>query len=156
MNLFILRHGKAINSAVGMKDFDRKLSEEGILQAIKIGDYLKDKGINQIICSSAPRALETATIIDELIKVEHFNEDKHLYLVDSETIQHKIIENGQENNLLYVGHNFGISDFVSDLSGQNLSLSTCMLVEFEMQIDNWKLLSAETGIIKTITEPNQL
>ena len=156
MNLFILRHGKAVNSEQGLKDFDRKLSEKGILQAVKIGDFLKDKHIDQIICSSAPRAFETATIVDQLIKAPHFEEDKDLYLADSTTIKDKISTSAKSDTILYVGHNFGISDFTSEISGQNIDMTTCMVVELELQIDDWKLLSNDIGVVKNITEPNQL
>lgn len=156
MNLFILRHGKAINSEQGLKDFDRNLSEEGILQAVKIADFLKDKKISQIICSSAARAFETATIVDQIIKVPDFKEDKKLYLADSKSIKNKIASTGQGDNVLYVGHNFGISDFASEICGQNISMSTCMLVELELHINDWAMLSNEIGLLKNITEPNQL
>tara|TARA_B100000809_G_scaffold215030_1_gene220093 strand:+ start:70 stop:540 length:471 start_codon:yes stop_codon:yes gene_type:complete len=156
MNLFILRHGKAVNGEQDLKDFDRQLSEKGILQAIKIGDYLRDKNINQIICSSAPRAFETATIVDQIIKAADFEEDSRLYLADSNTIKHKISTTANANNVLYVGHNFGISDFASHISGQKIDMTTCMVIELDLQIDDWDLLSENIGVIKNITEPNQL
>ena len=156
MKLFILRHGKAVNIKEGSKDFDKKLSEEGILQAIKIADYLKDKQIQQIIYSSATRTSETASIIDQIIHVDEIDFDDSLYLADSQTIKDVISEFGNKENLLYVGHNFGISDFTGEITGHNINMSTCMLIEVEMEIDDWKLLSNETGILKKITEPNNL
>lgn len=156
MNLFILRHGEAVNSGVGLNDFNRKLSENGILQAVKIADYLKNEHIQQIICSNALRAYETASIVDEIIKSDSFLDFKELYLADSHTIKSFISEHATKDNVLFVGHNFGISDFVSELSGEQITMSTCMLVKFEMEIDDWKLLSNGTGLIKTKIEPNQL
>jgi hypothetical protein len=35
-------------------------------------------------------------------------------------------------------------------------MTTCMVIELDLQIDNWDLLSANIGIVKNITEPNQL
>ena len=156
MNLFVLRHGTAVNSEFGVKDYDRKLSENGILQAVKIADYLKYFNIKQIICSSALRAFETASIVDEIIKTDSFLDFKDLYLTDSNHIKQTIIENASYDSVLYVGHNFGISDFVSELSGEPITMSTCMLVNFEVDIDHWNMLSNGIGIIKNIIEPNQL
>lgn len=156
MNLFILRHGKAVDNSQGLKDYDRKLSESGILQAVKIADFLKNKNIDQIISSAAPRAFETASIVDQIVKADYFDEDNDLYLADSQTIKSKISIAAHEKNVLYVGHNFGISDLASELSGQDISMSTCMLIELELQIDDWQLLSNHMGIIKSITEPKQL
>jgi phosphohistidine phosphatase len=156
MKLFILRHGQAVNAQEGVKDFDKKLSENGILQAIKIGDFLKETEINQIICSSAIRTSETEAIVNEFLKIDDVSYVDELYLASSEIIKNTICNLAIEQNILYIGHNFGISDFVSDLSGQSINMSTCMLVELDIQLDNWTLLSNDTGVLKEITEPNQL
>lgn len=156
MKLFILRHGQAVNNQAGTKDFDKKLSEKGILETIKIADYLKDKNIEQIIHSSANRTSETAAIVDQIIHVDEMNHNNSLYLADSTTIKNVISDIGMHKSLLYIGHNFGISDFACEITGHDITMSTCMLIEVDMEIDSWKLLSSETGILKTITEPKDL
>jgi len=156
MNLFILRHGTAVNSEQDLKDFDRKLSEDGILQAIKIADFLKNENIEQIICSSAIRAFETANIVDQIIKVDLFEDFKTLYLADLKTIKSVIAEIAVKKNVLFVGHNFGISDLATDLTGKSIQLSTCMLVKTELEVQNWSLISNDTCTLKSITEPNSL
>jgi len=156
MNLFILRHGTAVNSEKDLQDFERKLCENGILQAVKIADFLKNKNIEQIISSSATRAFETATIIDQIIKVDLFSEFEKLYLADLNTIKAILAETAVKENVLFVGHNFGISDLVTHLTGESLVLSTCMLIETKLEVDNWYMLSNDTCIVKNITEPNNL
>ncbi len=156
MKLFILRHGRAENAEQGVKDFDRKLAEEGILQAVKIGDFLKESPIFQIICSAAVRTSETEAIVNEFLKIDDVSYVDELYLASSEVIKNTICNLAIGQNVLYIGHNFGISDFASELSGQTINMSTCMLVELDIQVDSWTLLSDETGVLKQITEPNQL
>lgn len=156
MKLYVLRHGKAVNAIKGVKDFDKKLSESGILQAIKMGDFLKDVEINQIICSSAVRTSETEAIVNEFLKIDDVSYVDELYLASSETIKNTICNLAIEQNILYIGHNFGISDFVSELSGQTINMTTCMLAELDIQLDDWTLLSNDTGVLVQITEPNQL
>ena len=156
MKLFVLRHGKAVNATKDVKDFDKKLSEKGILQAVKIGDFLKEVEINQIICSSAVRTSETEAIVNEFLKIDDVTYVDELYLASSEVIKNTISNLAIEQNVLYIGHNFGISDFVSEISGQDMNMTTCMLVELDVQVEYWALLSSDTGVLKQITEPNQL
>lgn len=156
MKLFVLRHGQAVNASQNVKDFDKQLAEDGILQAIKIGDFLKEIEINQIICSSAIRTSETEAIVNEFLKVDDVIYVDELYLASSEVIKNTICNLATEQNILYIGHNFGISDFVSELSGQTINMTTCMLVELDIQVNRWELLSNDTGVLNQITEPNQL
>ena len=156
MNLFILRHGDANNSEEGQKDFDRTLSETGVLHAIKIGDFLKDKSIGQIISSKGTRAAETAEIVNQFVKTDYIDFDEQLYLADSPTIFNTIANVGLKKNILFVGHNFGISDFASSLINEDLTLSTCMLLEVEITLNNWEHLSSKTGILTEITDAKQL
>jgi len=156
MNFFVLRHGKAENIRDNLKDFDRGLSEKGKKQAHKIGQFLADKGIEQIISSSAKRTKETTSIVNDYIKSNDITFVDELYLADVSTIKEKISILAKKDIVLYVGHNFGISDLVSDLSGQQITLSTCQLAYFTMEIDDWRLLSANTGILKELITPKQL
>ena len=156
MKLYILRHGKAVEPSENIKDFNRSLSEKGINQADKIGQFLRDKKIGQIISSSAVRTKETCLIINNYIYCSNISYHDDLYLSSSQTILENICLNGKSDNLLFVGHNFGISDFVSDLSNENMTLSTCMLVELNIEIDNWKMLSSGLGAIQKTIKPNSL
>ena len=156
MNLFILRHGDTNRAKEGQSDFDRSLSETGILHAIKIGDFLKDKYVGQIISSNAIRTTETTEIVNQFIKTDDISFDQKLYLSDSATILNTISNLGFKKNILFVGHNFGISDFSSDLIGEHLTLDTCMLLDIELTVNNWKLLSSNTGILKQIIDAKQL
>jgi phosphohistidine phosphatase len=156
MKLFVLRHGQAENAKQGIKDFNKKLTENGILQAIKIGDFLKDFTIDQIICSAAVRTSETEAIINEFLKIDDVSYVDELYLASSEVIKNTICNLAIEQNVLYIGHNFGISDFVRDISDQDINMTTCMLAEIEIQGNEWNLLSNGIGELKRITEPNQL
>ena len=156
MKLYVLRHGQAENTKHGIKDFDKKLAEHGILQAIKIGDFLKEIQIDQIVCSSAVRTSETGAIVNEFLKIDDVSYIDDLYLASSEVIKNTICNLATEENVLFIGHNFGISDFVSELSEQEVNMTTCMLVELDIEVEEWILLSNGTGVVKQIIEPNQL
>lgn len=156
MIFFILRHGKAEDSRENLKDFDRHLSAKGEKQAHKMGQFLADKGIEQIISSSAQRTQDTTSIVNGYLKVNDVTFINELYLADLATIKENISTLAHKDKVLYIGHNFGISDLVSDLSGQNIGLSTCQLAYFEMEVDDWQHLSSETGSLIEIISPKQL
>jgi phosphohistidine phosphatase len=156
MIFFILRHGKAEDSRENLKDFDRHLSKKGEKQAHKMGQFLADKGIEQIISSSAQRTMDTTLIVNEYLKVDDITFVNDLYLADLSTIKENISTLARKNKVLFVGHNFGISDLVSDLSGQYIGLSTCQLAYFKMEVNDWQHLSSETGSLIEIISPKQL
>jgi phosphohistidine phosphatase len=153
LNLYLLRHGKASGDAGSDGDFDRKLNKKGTAQSNQIGFILKQNGIkfDQIIASGALRTVQTAEII------KHFTAGPDIQFFDDLYLarMHKIVEclnsEGKGTDLLYVGHNFGISDICGYLTGDNLSLSTAQLVHIRFNFDVWKMVGQETGeFVETI------
>ncbi len=67
MNIYLIRHGDAEKSAIGKKDFDRNLTEEGkrIIRNAAAGWKKFIPGFDFIITSPFTRALNTANIITE-------------------------------------------------------------------------------------------
>ena len=158
LNLYLLRHGKARTEADSGEDFDRKLNKKGTAQANQIGLILRQKEarIDQIISSGAARTTETAEIVNHFIQGPSIEYHDDLYLAGIDGILHCLNHEGKGKNLLYVGHNFGISDIVGYLSGENMSLSTCQLVHIRFALDDWKLVSRETGIVQETIVPDVL
>ena len=77
-NYYILRHGKNIHQTekkdivYGYPDDEPPcpLIEEGVEEAKKAGEYLKDKGIDLIISSDTLRTIQTARQVAEIIGYE--------------------------------------------------------------------------------------
>ena len=155
LQLYILRHGKAVKPADSIKDFNRKLNKKGTAQVNQIGHILQqDKvKIDQIIASGAQRTQETAEIMDFYLQTNGIKFDDALYLANRENIGQLLSKNAKEKVVLLVGHNFGLSDFVNYLSGDNLLLSTSMLVQINFNFDDWNMLGHETGTIERLIEP---
>lgn len=155
LKLFVLRHGKAVRPKVGLDDFDRRLNRKGVAQVNQVGYILKAENcsIDQVIASGAKRTRETATIMRHFIPTPIVYDDR-LYLTSASKIMAAINAKGKEKNVLYVGHNNGISDFVNMVTGENLLMSTSMLVEISFNFDNWELISAGSGTIERIIEPD--
>lgn len=67
--LYLVRHAKAVEKTTCAEDFNRVLTAKGIADSIELGKRLKKMRIrpDRIISSPAPRALQTAKIVQEYI-----------------------------------------------------------------------------------------
>lgn len=155
LKLYILRHGKAVKPDNAPNDFNRKLNKKGTAQVNQIGFILENQKVefDQIISSEAKRTVETTEIVNYYMWNKNLCFDEELYLAERDTIQKYLVDNATGKTILLVGHNFGLSDFVNHLTGDNLVLSTSMLVQINFNFDQWGMLGANTGTIEQIIEP---
>jgi phosphohistidine phosphatase len=125
MKLHIIRHAKTLQASLNENDFNRRLMERGILQANSLADYLKSKSIScDVWCSEANRTRETLVILNEKCdfqKIEFFNE---LYLCSKRTFLELLWQDASDEDLIIVGHNFGISDLASYFLNDEIELRT--------------------------------
>lgn len=113
MKLHLIRHGKASHS-IGELDFDRPLSEKGRSQAKALGEFLEDKLVNsEVWCSDAVRTNETLSIIKDHVSFVKINHRTGFYLAQKEILLTQIWNNASTNDIVIVGHNFGISDLLN-------------------------------------------
>ncbi|MDZ7824371.1 MAG: histidine phosphatase family protein [Ahrensia sp.] len=121
--LFLLRHAKASWADPGMRDFDRKLSQEGIEEAAAMGSALRHRGLvpNKIICSSALRARQTFDAMnnghsdDWITRVDY---DEKLYSTDAPGYLEVAAATHFSGDLMLIGHNPMLEDLAIGL-GQN-------------------------------------
>ncbi len=139
MKIHILRHAKTKTESFSGKDKDRKLSTKGIKQTTS---FLKEKSKSitnvLVLCSFAARTKETLSLID--IKKEPFQKRylDELYLASCSEIENIIREQKTEADLFIIGHNFGLSDFVSNALFTDFYLKTCEYVCLEVDIKKWE------------------
>jgi phosphohistidine phosphatase len=150
--LFVLRHGKAADGELG-RDFDRILTDTGIVQAEKIANWLDEQNIKPdvVLTSPAKRTLMTAKIVINTLNIEsqkirvvdqiyQANLSALLKVIASCPIQHK--------TLLLVGHNPALEDLVEYLLSPSLMtelqstdrIYPATLVHLEMKLD-WSQLT---------------
>ena len=110
-----------------------------------MGERINDHGIRPslIVSSPATRAWSTAKIIAEAINYprEFLQKEKSLYLASLDRILDVVVaqDNGF-NNLMLVGHNPGLTDFVNFLvPGLTSNLPTAGVVSVEIEQDDWSL-----------------
>lgn len=156
LHLYLLRHGKAVKYKNSDTDFQRKLNKKGSAQTNVLGFQLKAEGFqaDEIISSGAIRTRETTAIVNHHLgidEVSHFNE---LFLASKDVILHHIIKYAKHDKVLFVGHNFGISDLANYLTEEAITMSTSCFLEIQFELDDWNLVTAGTGTIVRMIEPN--
>ena len=137
--LHLLRHAKTEQNSISGRDFDRELRAKGIQQAKKLGERLGDqlKGAS-VICSSAKRTKQTLELIKRHTSLKNITYLDGLYLASSEEIEKIIIRQQNTNDeLLIIGHNFGLSDFAGTAINTDIYLRTCEYLLIEIDIDDW-------------------
>ena len=149
MKIHFIRHAKTNQQSISGKDFDRELLPRGKRQCVSLLSHLQQKKWNTptIYCSSSRRttqtfeALEGAFVSRELVMRDIW------YLCSKKTILDTIWETERRNDLLFIGHNFGISDAVSYLTGQDIEMATAEYICLEFPIDQWMEVSIQAGTI---------
>lgn len=156
MRLFILRHGKSIEPTVNQSDIDRGLSKKGFKQIEKIGHYLTNFNVEAILSSSAKRTKLTTEGVNKYLKVKDVFYSENLYLADVNTIHKNIVDLNSKKDLLFVGHNFGISQLVTFYTGESILLSTGMLAIVKFDFDSSEYFTEGTGRLIELVSPKKI
>lgn len=128
--LIILRHGKSAYPE-GVDDHDRPLNERGQREAAIAGQRIADslatmnRTIDRVLVSSASRAQQTWQAIAPGFASAHVETREDLYLCSREDLLATIATTSQDVEcVLVVGHNDGLENFASWLSGVPVTLKT--------------------------------
>lgn len=125
MKLHLVRHAKTLQPEPNERDFDRHLMEKGKRQAQALGSYLfKHHVFCDVWCSEANRTVETLEILKEKCQFKTISYFRELYLCPKETFLDKMWKDTSKEDLLIVGHNYGISDVASYFTDEYIDLRT--------------------------------
>jgi phosphohistidine phosphatase len=148
MKLYLIRHAKTDPQSSSGKDFDRKLLPRGTQQALDLSVFLSEQHIKagKVLCSSAVRTRETWKSISPYWNgnIEFLPE---LYLCDSLTMLQLINSSDSTEDLMVIGHNEGISELATYLTGTPIHMQTGMLVELNFQGESWQELTCESATL---------
>ena len=148
MKLHLLRHGKTHQQSDSGKDFDRKLNEKGLAQCELLGEYFAKKEIYcETWCSSARRTRETFSNVSKKINLKKVVMRDDFYLCSRETLLDALWERTGDDDLLIIGHNFGISDLATYLTDTRIELRTGGYICIEFTDFRWQELSRGLGVI---------
>lgn len=163
MNLFILRHGIAVEpGSPGMtSDADRILSVEGKkkMKAIARGMKVLDLAFDLILSSPYARARETAEIVAHEFGLEGALEFSPLLAVggDGAALVAELAARGRDlESILLVGHEPQLSRLISHLLSGNSGLSITMKKGGLCKLDAPRLRWARTASLEWLLGPSQL
>ncbi len=143
--LILLRHAKSELPALSQSDFERKLSDKGKIDIIKVSAAFNLLNLQPdvILCSSAIRTRETLSSflkvtglkspVKYLEQLYHASASEILNVINDFAIEH--------DTILMVGHNFGIStlaDRLSNKGAEQMSTSAIHVLKFDHQIEPYQ------------------
>ncbi|PID58938.1 hypothetical protein CSB45_02765 [candidate division KSB3 bacterium] len=151
--LYLVRHAKAISTELGINDFKRSLSKQGLQDAQNMGSRLKEKGIKPGLLMSSPadRALETAHIFARELNYpvrKIFLRDA--FYDENLSIILEILKNRDESydTLMLVGHEPSLSQIAALLlKGTEPVLRTGAVIGIALEIERWQDLDEAAGTL---------
>lgn len=118
--LILLRHAKSSWDESSLSDFDRPLAARGEHDAPRMAERLAARGAvpTLLLASPAARALRTAELVAEVLRVPPANIHTHadLYLASPRTLLTVVAaQTSAHSRMLLVAHNPGLTELVNEL-----------------------------------------
>ena len=152
--LFLMRHGKAETHRSGLRDFDRCLAQRGGENARRQALRVSPSPHQHMLVSNAMRTLQTAEMLHagwrknnpQSLPSLEIKEQGYLAPAD---IWMGLIQMTEPSiqGLWIIGHNPGISDLVTQLTGDYLGMATADIVHIHLQLDEWTEIQNLCGTV---------
>jgi phosphohistidine phosphatase len=153
--LILLRHAKSDWSG-NEADIDRPLSKRGLREAPRSGRWLaqSDDSIDLAVVSTARRARSTWELAAaELHDVPSTSVDDQVYAASAGQllgVVHGLPD--EANTVVLVGHNPGIEDLVSLLTGKSVSMPTSALAVIVFE-GSWSTAGQSSAVLRASGRP---
>jgi phosphohistidine phosphatase len=171
--LILLRHAKAVSDKPGLDDRDRMLADRGRVDAVRMGQFLREEGLvpDAVLCSPAARTHETLDLVlPQLGCSPWVKYPEELYLARWLTIVNLVRQTAKvTGTLLIVGHNPGLEDCARKLArppgdaqarklheALRIKFPTAALAALDFDIADWKHVDAGEGELEQFTSPKDL
>ena len=126
INIFLFRHGKSNWTNPDHTDSERPLAKRGLRDVPIMSKIISEKcsNIDLILCSSSKRTQETLELsLSVFSKKPEIKILDELYLASSDRLLSILNENIlSHNNIILIGHNPGLFDFVNEIDDNFLFL----------------------------------
>jgi phosphohistidine phosphatase len=139
--LVLIRHGHALE---GADDIARPLSAAGKSLVAARAPWLAGFLPDQIICSPATRTLETCELLRAaLAPAADVKSPDVFYLADLRALLQVLNHVAHSvGTLWFVGHNPGLSDLASELTGRQIALGTSDCCVVASDAEDWATFDA--------------
>ncbi len=158
----LVRHAKAV--AYGYEDdFNRDLRDSGVIDAKRVSQELKNRGVHpdKMISSSALRALRTARIFAETYGYEERNirKNQEIYegLTTDEFVEMIKTLPRETKTVFFFGHNPDFLHFAQNmLTKYTHEMPTCATVVMDFDVEKWEKIEPRTGSLTYLIVPKKL
>jgi phosphohistidine phosphatase len=160
--LYLLRHAESTQKQLHENDKDRQLSSRGIKEALMIGTYLfkQNTPLNIIMSSTASRALTTANLVTDALKIdsEKISPQDDLYEASPRTFLQFVSElDDTLQHVMCVGHNPTISYLAEHFTKSEIGdMVPGGLSIISFDIHSWKEVSEGNGELERYVFPDML
>ena len=158
--LYLLRHAKSSWSEESLRDFDRPLKRRGREAAEQVGKRLALEKLSEplVICSPAVRTGETAEIVLQSAKLDVEQRfDERIYEASLRDLVQVVSEIPNEKQVaILIGHNPGMEELFTFLTGESRRMPTCALAKIQLEIESWKDLRAGEASLEWFITPKEL
>lgn len=168
--LFLLRHAKASHHPACHDDHERPLTERGVKDAFRLGEYLAHSGLpvpEQVLCSDAARTRQTAEqLCLSLSSAPAAEYRRALYLATPGEILSQIQLTKAAHALMVIGHNPGIHQLAFSLAGRDacgqrphlsMTFPTAALAVLSFPgLEHWKGIAPQSGTLDAFLTPKEL
>ena len=160
-NLWLIRHGQALNFTSTAHDRDRLLSEEGINEVRALKRFLAQRNVvpDLIKSSSAARTVSTARILAGLTESgeKSIQVLPELYLASAQELWDVISQTDDSvQTLMIVAHNPGLEDLATQCAGRLVGMGTSAAVHLTFDVDSWQGVVYETLQQIDVIDPLQV
>lgn len=153
LTLYLVRHAQANKPEYGQKDFFRELSQQGAMDAPRMGVKLRELGVlpDEIKCSSATRTTQTCNYLNEQLKLkeEQISFEDDLYEASTRTLLNVI--NSISDSLkscMIIGHNPSMTYISEYLTNKEIGdIETCGCLKLSIDVDSWSLISKNSATL---------
>lgn len=144
--LLVLRHAKSSWSDPSLPDHERPLNKRGRRDAPRMGQLIARNDLvpDVVLTSTAVRARETARLVVAAAGTSAIvMQTEALYHGDPDSLMASLAEHGGgADRVMLVGHNPGLEELVTALTGQVERLPTATLARIDVEIAAWEELGA--------------
>lgn len=153
--VYLFRHGDSEESGFEL-DYCRKLTDEGKLRSEEMADHLKKAGCRPdlIVTSGALRAKTTACIAAKV-----FGYPETDIVIEDIIYESKIVDDiitlimntpAMKSNIMIVGHNPLLSEFIKFITGSasELSMKKSSVIRIDFKNKEWNSIAPVSGKIR--------
>ena len=151
LRLHLLRHAEPLVFGSFSSDKERTLSDHGKTQCKMLKEKLSLDWSNLTVwCSTAQRTKETIDNIIDLSYIDDVEFKEELYHATLSKLIAMISSYQNTKELMIIGHNNGITDFLNYLTGNSIVMQTGHYVCLEFPVDHW--IDASLSVANVVQE----